>query len=88
MSKQFSQSYQWSPPSFVIFYEKFKYIRVGCPSKLVLIQNNQDLEPKLVSALYEIKRLFQLFRFYTETETFGVSIEPKQTEEQSKQCDR
>ncbi len=46
------------------------------------------LEPKLVSALSETKRLFRLFRFYTETESFGVSIEPKQTEEQPKQFDR
>ena len=38
------------------------------------------LEPKLVSALSE-KRLFRLFRFYTETESFDVSIEPKQTED-------
>jgi hypothetical protein len=29
-----------------------------------------------------------LFRFYTEKESFGVSIEPKITEEQPKQCDR
>ncbi len=35
----------------------------------------------------ETKRLFLLFRFYTETESFGVSIEPKQTEEQPKQFD-
>ncbi len=33
------------------------------------------LEPKLVSALSETKRLFRLFRFYTETESFDVSIE-------------
>ncbi len=46
------------------------------------------LEPKLVLAIYETKRLFWLFRFYTETESFGVLIEPKQTEEQPKQCDR
>jgi hypothetical protein len=39
------------------------------------------LEPKLVSALSEIKRLFRLFRFYIETERFDVSIEPKQTED-------
>ncbi len=38
------------------------------------------LDPKLVSALSETKRLFRLFRFYTETESFGVLIEPKQTE--------
>jgi hypothetical protein len=46
------------------------------------------LEPKLVSALSETKRLFRLFRFYTETESFDVSIEPKQTEGQPKQFDR
>jgi hypothetical protein len=46
------------------------------------------LEPKLVSALSETKRLFRLFQLYTETESFGVSIEPKQTEEQLKQFDR
>ncbi len=43
------------------------------------------LEPNLVSALSETKRLFRLFRFYTETASFGVSIEPKQTEYQPKQ---
>jgi hypothetical protein len=43
------------------------------------------LEPKLVSALSETKRLFRLFRFYTETESFDVSIEPKQTGDQPKQ---
>jgi len=46
------------------------------------------LEPKLVSALSETKRLFRLFRFYTETESFDVSIEPKQTGDQPKQFDR
>jgi hypothetical protein len=46
------------------------------------------LEPKLVSALSETKRLFWLFRFYTEKESFDVSIEPKQTEDQPKQFDR
>ncbi len=43
-------------------------------------------QPKLeVSALSETKRLFRLFRFYTETESFDDSIEPKQTEDQPKQ---
>jgi hypothetical protein len=46
------------------------------------------LEPKLVSALSETKRLFWLFRFCTETESSDVSIEPKQTEDQTKQFDR
>jgi hypothetical protein len=45
------------------------------------------LESKLVSALSETKRLFRLFRFNTETESFDVSIEPKQTEDQPKQFD-
>ncbi len=31
--------------------------------------------------------LFQLFPFYTETESFSVLIEPKQTEDQPKQFD-
>jgi hypothetical protein len=34
----------------------------------------------IVSALSETKRLFRLFRFYTETASFGVSIESKQQE--------
>ncbi len=46
------------------------------------------LEQKPVSALSETKRLFRLFRFYTETESFDVSIEPKQAEDQPKQLDR
>ncbi len=45
------------------------------------------LEPKLVSALSETKHLFRLFRFYTETESLDVSIEPKQTKDQPKQFD-
>ncbi len=46
------------------------------------------LEPKLVMAPSETKCLFRLFRFYTKTESFDVSIEPKQTEDQPKQFDR
>ncbi len=46
------------------------------------------LKPKLVLALSETKRLFRLFRFYTETESFDVSIELKQTEDQPKQFNR
>jgi hypothetical protein len=46
------------------------------------------LEPKLVSPLSKTKHLFRLFHFYTETESFGVSSEPKQPEEQPKQFDR
>jgi hypothetical protein len=46
------------------------------------------LEPKLVLALSETKHFFWLFRFYTETENFDVSNEPKQTEDQPKLFDR
>jgi hypothetical protein len=46
------------------------------------------LELKQVSALSEAKRLFRLLRFHTKTESFDVSIEPKQTEDQPKQFDR
>jgi hypothetical protein len=46
------------------------------------------LEPKLVSALSETERLFRLFRFYTETESFDVSTEPKQQKDLPKQFDR
>jgi hypothetical protein len=35
------------------------------------------LEPKLVSTLSKTKRLFRLFRFFTETESFGVLLEQK-----------
>jgi hypothetical protein len=48
----------------------------------------RKLEPKRVSAISETKRLFRLFCFYTETESFDVSIGPKQTEDQLKQFDR
>ena len=44
-------------------------------------------QPKLEPKLSETKRLFRLFRFYTETASFGVSIEPKQQEDQLKQTE-
>jgi hypothetical protein len=56
--------------------------------KISLASKQPKLEPKLVSALSETKRLFRLFRFYTETQKFDVSFEPKQTEDQPKQFDR
>ena len=45
-------------------------------------------QTKLVLPLYETKFLFWLLCFYTKTESFGVSIEPKQTEDQPKQFDK
>jgi hypothetical protein len=46
------------------------------------------LDPKLVLALSKTKHLIWLFRFYTKKESFDVSIEPKQTEDQPKQFAR
>ncbi len=45
------------------------------------------LEPKIVSALSETKRLFRLFRFHVETASFDVSIKPKLTERNPKQTE-
>ncbi len=58
---------------------------LGCPSKLVSIWYNRNSNRKLVLALSETKGLF---RSHTETESFGISVEPKQTAEQPKQFDR
>ncbi len=65
-------------------------MRVALPVYFVSFKTSFDskqpkLEPKLVSALSKTKRLF---RFYTKTESFDVSIKPKQTEDQPKQFDR
>jgi hypothetical protein len=70
-----------------------QYSSLTCLRSRVSIETSFDskqteLEPKLVSALCETKRLFRLFCFYSEKESFGASIEPKQTEEQPKQFDR
>jgi hypothetical protein len=67
--------------------------RVGIGLSRVSFETSFDskqpkLESKLVSALSETKLVFRLFRLYTETESFDVSIEPKQTEDQPKQFDR
>jgi len=68
-----------------ITYETLHASRVSFETSFDLKQ--PKLEPKLVSALSETKCLFRLFRFYTETESFDVLIEPKQTEDQPKQFD-
>jgi hypothetical protein len=54
---------------------------IRVPFETSFDSKKSKLGPKLVSALSETKRLFRLFRFYTETESFDVSIEPKQTED-------
>ncbi len=61
------------------------------PLSRVSFETNFDskqpkLEPKLVSALSETKRLFRLFRFYSETASFGVSVKPKLNETKPKQA--
>ncbi len=45
---------------------------------------------RIVSVCFSLFRnsLFRLFCFYTETESFNVSIEPKKPEDQQKQLDR
>ncbi len=45
---------------------------------------------RFVSVCFGLFRnsLFRLFRFFTETKSLNVSIEPKQTEDQTKQFDR
>jgi hypothetical protein len=62
-------------------------VKVGCLFETSFDSKQPKLEPKLVSALSETKHLFRLFRFYTETASFGVSIELKQTEDQPKQTE-
>jgi hypothetical protein len=57
-------------------------------SVVSLIYRNRKV--RAVSVCFGLFRnsLFWFFRFYTQTESFDVSIEPKQTEEQRKQFDR
>jgi hypothetical protein len=90
ISKNFSPATVWNG---FVFRWKIDGKIISWVTRRVSFETSFDskqpkLEPKLVSALSEKKRLFRLFRFYTETESFGVSIEPKQTEDQPKQFDR
>jgi hypothetical protein len=74
---------------FCIFakIEKGTFVQTRVSFETSFDSKQPKQEPKLVSALSETKRLFRLFRFYTETASFGVSIEPKQTEDQPKQTE-
>ncbi len=54
-------------------------------SETSFVSKQPKLEPKLVSALSETRRLFRLFRFNIETGSFGVSKQPKQTKDKPKQ---
>jgi hypothetical protein len=53
-------------------------------SETSFVSKQPKLEPKLVSALSETRRLFWLFRFNIETESFGILKQPKQTKGQPK----
>ncbi len=59
-------------------YSWLSLMQVGCPWKLVSIGNNKNWNLSALSETKRLFRLFRLFRLYTETESFGVSIEPKQ----------
>jgi hypothetical protein len=71
---------------FVVFSSKFclgalrrgAYYRVSCETNFDSKQ--PKLDPKLVSKLFETRRLFRLFQFNIEKWSFAVSIEPKQKE--------
>ncbi len=52
-------------------------------SETSFVSKQPKLEPKLVSALSETRRLFRLFCFNIETGRFGVSKQPKQTKDQT-----
>ncbi len=54
-------------------------------SETSFVSKQPKLEPKLVSALSETRRLFRLFRFSIEIGSFGVLKQPKQTKDQPKQ---
>ncbi len=78
---------RFSQLAHVLLWRHYRYAPRRVSFEASFDSKQPKLEPKLVSALSETKRLFRLFRFYTETASFGVSIEPKQTEDQPKQIE-
>ncbi len=70
-----------------IVFQPDNYVVVVCrvSSETSFVSKQPKLEPKLVSALSETRRLLRLFLFNIETGSFGVSKQPKQTKDQSKQ---
>jgi hypothetical protein len=52
------------------------------------LQARMSFETSFDSKQPKVQNLFRLFRFYTQTESFDVSIEPKQIEDQPKQFER
>ncbi len=59
------------------------WVQVGCPSKLVSIRNNRNWNRNLFRHYPKHNVCFA--SMYTETESFDVSIEPKQTKDKPKQ---
>jgi hypothetical protein len=72
----------------ILQYSSLYCLRSRISFETTFDSKQPELEPKLVSAIFETKHLFWLFHFYTQTESFGVSIELNQTEEQPKKFDR
>ncbi len=79
-----------------MFVRREKCWSVFCPTKTMrpthrmssetsFVSKQPKLEPKLVSALSETRRLFRLFCFNIVTGSFGVLKQPKQTKDQPKQ---
>ena len=88
LSTRIGHCYSYSPMiGMSSWYSHVPLVRTRVSFETSFDSKQPKLEPKQVSALSETKRLFRLFRFYTETASFGVSIEPKQTEDQQKQIE-
>jgi hypothetical protein len=62
-----------------------KLVGTRVSSETSFVSKQPKLEPKLVLALSETRRLFRLFRFNIETGSFGVLKQPKQTKDKLKQ---
>ncbi len=62
--------------------DKWDMVRIRVSSETSCISKHPKLEPKLVSALSETRRLF---RFNIKTGSLGVSKQPKQTKDKPKQ---
>jgi hypothetical protein len=67
--------------------DKDRKYRMGhrVSSETSFVSKQLKLEPKLVSALSETRRLFRLFHFNIKIGSFGVLKQSKQTKDQPKQ---
>ncbi len=73
------------PLPFLTLYCTSMNILQTCLGTIGFVSKQPKLEPKLVSALSETRRLFQLIRFNIKTGSFDVLKQPKQTKDQPKQ---